>query len=107
VSSRFVELRRPSPGEYDAQPPIALPFGGSNHQSAPEQGFKRPDESRSVHHHRLGQFGHGQIRATTQDPENAELRGRDAGLGQMTLIEIRNVSGGLAESETVVVLKII
>ncbi|MGF6597773.1 hypothetical protein P3T23_002490 [Paraburkholderia sp. GAS448] len=107
VSSRFVELRRPSPGEYDAQSPLALPFGRSNHQSTPEQGFKCPNEGRSVHHHRLGQFSHSQIRTTTQRPENAELRGRDADLGQMTLVELRNVSRGLAKGETVVTMKII
>lgn len=107
VSSRFVKLRKPSPGEYDAQSPIALPFRRGSHQSTPEQGFKQPDESRSVHHHRLGQFSHSQIRATTQGPENAELRGRDAHLGQMTLVKLRNVSRGLAKGETVVFLKII
>ncbi|MGF6759465.1 hypothetical protein P3T16_006897 [Paraburkholderia sp. GAS42] len=106
VSGRFVKLRAPSPREHDPQSPIALLFGRSNHQSTPEQGLKRPNESRSVHHHRLGQFSHSQIRTTTQRPENAELRGRDADLGQMTLVKLRNVSRGLTKGETVVVLKI-
>jgi hypothetical protein len=107
VSGRFVKLRRPSPGEDDAQSPIALPLGRGSHQATPEQGFKRPNESRSVHHHRLGQFSHSQIQTTTQDPENAELRGRDADLGQMTLVKTRNVSRGLAKGKTVIILKII
>lgn len=107
VSGRFVKLRSPSPGEYDAQSPIALLFGRSNRQSTPKQRFKRPNESRSVHHHRHGQFSHSHFRTTAQRPENAELRGRDTDLGQMTLVKLRNVSRGLAKSETIVVLKII
>ncbi len=107
VRRRFLMLRRPFPGEYDAQSPVALPFSRCGHQGTPEQGLKRPDESRSVHHHRLGQFGHGQIRTTAQCPENAELRGRDAGLGQVVLVKLRNVSRGLPKGETVVVGKIV
>ncbi|MGF6991775.1 hypothetical protein P3T25_000114 [Paraburkholderia sp. GAS32] len=88
MSGRFVELRYPSSGEYDSQSPIALRFGRSNHEATPKQGFKRSNEGRSVHHHRFGQLGHRQIRTTTQRFEDAELRGRDAGLRQMTLIEL-------------------
>jgi hypothetical protein len=107
VSSRFVKLRRPSAGEYDAQSPIALSVGRSSHEFTPEQGFKRPNESCSVHHHCFGQLSHSQIRTTAQRPENAELRGRDAGGGHITLVKLRYVPRGLAKGETVVVLKII
>lgn len=88
MSSRFVELRQSSSGEYDSQPPIALRFGRSKHEAAPEQGFKRSNEGRSVHHHRFGQLGHRQIRTATQCSEDAELRWRDADLRQMTLVKL-------------------
>jgi hypothetical protein len=61
VSGSFVKLRGPSRGQFDAQPPISWPVSRSGHESTPKQGFKRPDESRSVHHHRLGQISHRQI----------------------------------------------
>ena len=107
VSGRFVKLRQPAAREYDSQPPIVLPFGGNCHKTAPEQGLKCPHQSRSVHHHRLGQLNHRQARIAAQGPENAELRGRDAGLRQMTLVKLRNVPRGLTEGETVVALMIL
>jgi hypothetical protein len=107
VSNRLVKLRRPPTREYDPQSPIALPFGRSRHKAAPVQRLKCPHQGRSVHHHRPGQLGHRQARTAAQRPENAELRWRDAGLGQITLVKLRNVPRGLPEGETVVALKII
>jgi hypothetical protein len=105
VSRRFAQLGQASPGEYDAQSSIALLFGGSNHEATAEQRFEYPHESRSVHYHRFSQLDHRQFRTTTQRAENAELRGRDADLGQMTLVKLRDVSSGLADGEAVVALK--
>jgi hypothetical protein len=42
------------------------------------------------------------MRATAQRAENAELRRRDADLGLMSLVKLRNVPRGLTEGETVV-----
>lgn len=107
MSGCFVKLRQPAAREYDSQSPIVLPCCGNCHKSAPEQGLKCPHQSRPVHHHRLGQLGHRQTRTVAQRAEDAELRGRDAGLGQMTLVKLRNMPRGLTEGETVVALMIL